>query len=267
MLTPEEQAAIKRAEDFSPPVAAREIRKPCAIVPAENLRITTVDEAPAEEFGMPGKDIIFIAPGKHVLSATLPENSASSSGPLEHNKNIEVICENGKHYNMTSKMGWIRMSYSFSEITDPAALSQINQAIRERALYVEKEKAGQRSGAAYLSFSRRNPNLLSGKWRIGDKEGELELEFNKNKVTWTGKHVHVESTFLFNENTIITMWDRTGGLMNLGIPQTRASQPNFLPAKMVWYYHLSGNTLEVKGNVPANLQSTYNLTGAYKRVK
>ena len=240
-LTPDEQTTVNHAVKLDLlPIEVRDIKNPCVIVPGKDLAIYGIDHFFGIQFGMPEKNIAFVAPGKHTVSVLL---AVADPGPVlpipivggvsavigfggskhyELAGNAEFNCESGKHYNMIKK-GLIKRDIIFTEITDANALLTVNKYIEEHASYVDKEKAATEANArqnahdreAYLLFSQHKPNLLAGKWRKVGKE-EIELEFIDNTIKWAGKKYlladnarpSVEGQFVFNENTIFLRWDR-----------------------------------------------------------
>lgn len=292
-LTPNEQAAINYAEHLNLPSEVREIQNPCVIIP--DSPIDKVDRVPVSEFSIPGKSVVFLPPGKHTLvviagtGMTTGHSNFVSSGHVGVGMSVssstgpslmqvELNCEKGKHYNLKRK-GLIIFEYVPTEITDANALQEVNQHLHEYALHIEKAKAAAELAARqreqYLSFSKQHPNLLDGKWI----HEEVILEFIGNKVKCAGSTTPMlfsrtpsfDGRFLFNEDTIIFMWDNYNTAVK-NHSWTKENHPSFFPEKVAWYYHLNGDTLEIKhigfslplvnskGPVP-------NLSGTYQRVK
>jgi len=272
--TAAEKTALDRASnlDFTKPAVG--ISDPSVIVPHSNLTIVKVDGASEKHFWIPGKNIIFVPPGKHILSVQIDTGmvvgqrtgvssgrvgfgTAFSSKVITPLVDIEYDFERGKHYSLNYKMGFRSTDFIFTEITDANTIAKIAEYTKEYNSYIEDLES-------YLSFYTQNQNLLEGKWETG--KGKDELEFAGNKVKYVAEKVplystrpSLEGTFLYDQDTLITIWDKYQTVLSTF---TREESPANFP-KAVWLYKLSEDTLEITsgGRTPLNIN------GVYKRVK
>jgi hypothetical protein len=273
-----EKASLDRAGnlDFSKP--AEGVSDPCVIIPHSSLAIVKIDGTPGKHFWIPGKNIIFVPPGKHTLSVqidtgmTAGQSTSVSSGRADFGMSVsskvilppidmEYNFENGKHYSLDYKMGWTSTDFIFTEITDANDKARVAGYINEYNSYIAANIENMES---YLSFSRKNPNLFEGKWEVG--KGKDELEFVGNKVKFVAEkppfwstRPSLEGTFLFGQDTVIIVWDKYQTVLGF---HTRENNQNAFP-KSVWYYILNGDTLEIKSGGMTPL----NIGGVYKKVR
>ncbi|MCL2102650.1 MAG: hypothetical protein FWH25_01290, partial [Syntrophorhabdaceae bacterium] len=242
--------------DFSKPTTG--VSDPCVIVPHNKMAIVKVDGASDKHFWIPGRNIIFVPPGKHTLSVQIDtgvyagQSTAVSSGRAGFGTSfsskvimppvdIEYNFEKGKHYSLDYKMGLTSTDYIFTEITDANAKAEVAEYIYEYKSYIEDMES-------YLSFSRQNPNLLEGKWEAGKEKDELEfvgnnVKFMATKPPFYSTRPSLEGTFVFNQDTLITVWDKYQTVLS---SYTREENPKVFQEKAVWYYTLKGDTLEIK---------------------
>jgi hypothetical protein len=191
----------------------------------------------------------------------------SSKVPAQNAK-TEYTFEDGKHYTLDYKMGWTKTDFIFKEITDPDTLAKVAEYIKEYNLHTEKEHIAFQENTekveSYLLFSRQNPGLLEGKWKTGN--GKVEVEFIGNRVKYLAEKAALFSTrpslegeFVYDQNTIITNWDKYQTVLGF---YTKEERPDLFP-KAVWYYNLNGDTLEIKSGGMKPL----NIGGIYKKEK
>jgi hypothetical protein len=291
-LPPLEKEAMERAEklDFNLPRINYKIirvKNPSVIILHRNLEIVGVDGISLPFAVVPGKNIAYLAPGKHELIISIDtgmfvEQSTSPSAgrvsgsmkvsskvPAQKVK-IEYSFEEGKHYSLDYKMGWTKTDFIFQEITDPDTLAKIPEYIKEYNSFTEKEHVLFQENAerieAYLLFYRQNPGLLEGKWQTGN--GKAEIEFIGNRVKHLAEKVPpfstrpaLEGEFVYDQNTIITNWDKYQTVL---ASYTKEERPTLMSKGIAWYYILNGDTLEIKSD---GLKPLLNISGIYKRVK
>jgi len=272
--TPVERAAVDRAEGLNFTGGAEKIANPSVIVPHKNLTLVKVDGKQIKDSGLPGKNVVFVSPGRHILSvlvdtgmyvsqSTNPSvgragmSMGFSSKVALPEVNIESDFESGKHYNLNYDMGWSSTEFTFTEITDAGKLAEVEEYLREYSLHATANAADLDS---YLAFSRQSPGLLEGRWRVGN-DGH-ELEFTGSKVKWTaGKIVLFSSRpslsgrFYFDQDTLVTVFDEYDTMFKI---ITRDERPDAFPTA-VWHYTLDGDTLEIKrgGMKPQEIGGTY----------
>ena len=278
-VPPVEKAALDRAGnlDFTKP--AEGVSDPCVIVPHGNLTIVKVDGASDKHFWIPGKNIAFVSSGKRKLSVLVDtgmyagSSSGVSSGRVGMGMSVtskvvtppvdmEYNFEKGKHYSFDYKMGLLKTDFIFTEITDANGKTSVAEYIREYNSFIAANAEDMES---YLSFARQNQKLFEGKWEAG--KGRDELEFVGNKVKFLAAKIpfystrpSLEGTFLFNQDTIITVWNKYQTVLS---SYTREENPKVFQENAIWYYILNGDTLEIKSGGMTPL----NIGGVYKKVK
>ena len=269
-----EKAALDRAGNFDFTKSAIGVSNPSVIVPHKNLTIVKVDVTYEKHFSIPGKNIIFVPPGKHILSVQIDtgmvagQRTGVSSGRVGFGTSfsskiilppvdIEYNFERGKHYSLNYKMGFSSTDFIFTEITDANTNAAIAEYIKEYNSYVE-------DFGLYLSFQKQNQNLFEGKWEV-DKGGD-ELEFAGNMVKYLAKkppfyntRPSLEGTFLYDQDTLVTIWDKYQTVLSA---YTREKNPKVF-TKAIWLYKLNGDTLEITSGGMTPL----NIGGVYKKVK
>ncbi|MDR1086578.1 MAG: hypothetical protein LBP22_17410 [Deltaproteobacteria bacterium] len=220
-LDPDEQAALNQAEslNFAGGCISNQVNlisEPCVVFPKSKLTLIKIDGRSVSESGLPGKNIAFFSPGKHTFSvlydmgvsvgSTVVSSSGPVSGSIGYSSKVsmppidgEYSFEKGKNYTMDFIASWSGPGeFVFTEITDPNELAKVSSYVREYAEVMEKRiadaKANQKNLDPYLSFSKKNRNLLEGKWiQVQVAEGDwipivkgfMELEFSGNKIICT----------------------------------------------------------------------------------
>lgn len=277
--TQEEKAALARAERLSMLDSGLSDRNVstgalCAVVPETRMTVTKVDGLPGREFGLPGTDRIFVAPGEHTLGVvvdtgqTVGNSTSHTSGNVTASMGMSArvlmpevalpfTFEQGKHYRLRHA-SWGSFEIVLEEITDQAELASIAGGVAQKQA-ANKEKAG--ITQSYLAFARDNPRRLEGKWAVGEKEDELE--FSDNKVRYVApKSMFIdtrntlEGSFVFDQNTIVISWNSFSTFLST---MTSEEHPDFAE-NMVWHYTLTGDTLLIKRGgylFPADIGGTY----------
>ena len=277
--TSAEKAALDRAANLDFNKSAEGVSNPCVVVPHSRMTIVKVDGTSDKHFWIPGKNILFVPPGKHILSVqidtgmTVGQSTAVSSGRAGFGMSVsskvvvapvdvEYNFEKGKHYSLDYKMGLTSTDYIFKELIDANDNAKVAEYIREYNWYIA---ANIQELESFWSFSRQNQNLFEGKWEVG--KGKDRLEFAGNKVKYVAEkppfystNPSLEGTFLFNQDTLITTWDKYQTVFSA---YTRAENPKVFPPAAVWIYNINGDTLEIKSGGMTPL----NIGGVYKKVK
>jgi hypothetical protein len=271
---PEEKAALLYAKGIGlvavgADFAGREVFTgvPCALVTQTGLLITGVNGESGEslkDYLLPdkkpryfwsGNKPLFLPPGKNTFSVLV------GSRANEPQASLSFTFEEGKHYALDHVLRPGAVDFIFREITDKAALAELAGEVAEKQ---EKSRVKAEALASYLSFSRKNPGWLEGKWSVGKEKDELEFSGNTVKYLaakslFFDTRNALEGVFLFNKNSLIIRWNSLRTPVN---SLTREKNPDFFENLFV-YYLLNVDTLEIRhsGILPVNI------SGTYKRVR
>ena len=202
--TPAEKTALARTENVSlldGEFLNQEVFVgiPCAVLPEARITVTKVDGISGKDFGLPGKDGIFVPPGKHTISVvvdtgtTVGHSTTHTSGRVTGSMGfsarvmmpeatLSFTLEEGKHYTL-GYAAWGDLNIVLTEITDKARLAALTGDLAQKQA-VNKEKA--EITASYRDFARQNPRWLEGKWSVGPEKGDLELWATPSR-TWPRK--------------------------------------------------------------------------------
>lgn len=278
--TPAEKEAVHRAATLNFPGSYLSGERVVAgdlvvVISGRNLNIVRVDGVSTIGGGISNRNVTFVFPGERTLGIAVEmmtdagppivaasghiSTSISMSGRMVLDPvDMPFVFEKGKHYRLDYKMALGGANLACTEITEADELAKVAEYFREYNARAEQTDS-------YHSFSRLNPDWLEGKWTVGpDKD---ELAFSGNTVKYVAPKTMLisarntlEGTFIFDQNTIVILWDTFSTFLST---VKRTDRPDAFE-KTAWAYTLTGDTLEIKNNgtlFPADIG------GTYKRVK
>jgi hypothetical protein len=244
--------------DPVPPDTVEDFGKLCYILAKEDGHILAVD-------GIDRKDVwMFVKPGVHLFTVQYSTRSTSQHRYMDpqgrwrtetitrESKSDPIslpffIFEEGTYYYLDyeiEKGATIfsdrTIQFSITELKDPDLLAEGQKRLTEYEdaykAAVKKYQTSIETRNAFLVFSEANPNYLEGIWNgTFTPMKPVQLTFTGNRIKFyrnysIGPDLLMEGRFYFNEETIVVFFDK---------------KPVTEKAKQVWYYKLTGNTLNI----------------------
>jgi hypothetical protein len=232
---------------------------PAVIDVANNLWVDAIDGSKTSMAVIPRTHMLFLSPGQHVLEVRMYAKLSVSEvegGTKESDSDrkrdyiilgdLTIRVEQGKRYKMWFEDNTVKLL----PVTDAETDAKINALMPKyhemRASALKWIQEQDMHLGRYIAYAKEHPNILEGKW-VNDLTSLTQtFEFHGDKMTFTFDSILLDSTlhgtFLYDENTIIPFVST----MSWALGDTHKNTPPHKDLNPVYYYTLSGDTLELK---------------------